>query len=550
VNHDRGKISSCCHAAYSLAFEILVATTNEKGEAPSDGPALTIYQRLLVGVGAIYLLIPILWVPMSWELPLGRDQGIFAWMGDVILRGGLPYADAWDIKGPGAGFLYALAIKLFGHSEAAIHVFDLVMLLVLAGAFYRLGRGVGGLGWAAVGFALAFSNHWLEFWYAAQPDAWAGVFLFIMTLLLTRPNPTPAPLALAGALLSLAVVIKPHYAIFLALVGLRFLIAPRPKRPLYLLGIFLVGLSFPILVVLGVYAMSGKLDSLWTTLIEFNLKVHLAGHEFYLGVFLRSIFAVLYRPFPQIVLACLGIRHLLKEHRVLALGLGTGALLSFFSVLLQNKFYFYHLIPFDIFVGALAGFGLWHSVVLLGRADQSSLQRIFRWVLVPVIALLLMIGFFKPADHVTIMWRHSFGFLSAAWKEISSLPDFNTDQIVQAALYTKSHTAPGDSIYVWGFDALPYFIADRHAPTRFGYNYPLLVSAPDYRREVRTELMNDLGRENPAMILVEKCDKNSLTAESSDAALADFPELAHLIQSHYAPVFQNPSFIVYRRLSG
>jgi len=27
---------------------------------------------------------------------LGRDQGVFAWVGDQILAGGVPFRDAWD----------------------------------------------------------------------------------------------------------------------------------------------------------------------------------------------------------------------------------------------------------------------------------------------------------------------------------------------------------------------------------------------------------------------------------------------------------------------
>ncbi|MEP6779943.1 MAG: hypothetical protein ABJC26_08645, partial [Gemmatimonadaceae bacterium] len=41
--------------------------------------------------------------------PLSWDEGIFAWIGGVLLKGGTPYVDAWDVKGPVTYFVYALA---------------------------------------------------------------------------------------------------------------------------------------------------------------------------------------------------------------------------------------------------------------------------------------------------------------------------------------------------------------------------------------------------------------------------------------------------------
>jgi hypothetical protein len=53
------------------------------------------------------------WVVMSFTYPFGWDQGLFAWVGDAIVRGGLPYRDAWDFKGPLLYYVYALAQWLF-----------------------------------------------------------------------------------------------------------------------------------------------------------------------------------------------------------------------------------------------------------------------------------------------------------------------------------------------------------------------------------------------------------------------------------------------------
>jgi hypothetical protein len=50
--------------------------------------------RLAASVDLTFLwAIASLWFPFRW------DHGIMASVGDTIVRGGMPYRDAWDMKG-------------------------------------------------------------------------------------------------------------------------------------------------------------------------------------------------------------------------------------------------------------------------------------------------------------------------------------------------------------------------------------------------------------------------------------------------------------------
>ena len=49
----------------------------------------------------------------------GRDQGIYAIVADAMLRGGMPYRDAWDFKPPGIFLVYALTRAVFGRGQWA-----------------------------------------------------------------------------------------------------------------------------------------------------------------------------------------------------------------------------------------------------------------------------------------------------------------------------------------------------------------------------------------------------------------------------------------------
>ena len=68
------------------------------------------------------------WALCSLTWPPGLDQGNAAWVGDTIQRGGMPYRDAWDIRGPGYYYLFALAQSLSGREVWGARVVDLSLL--------------------------------------------------------------------------------------------------------------------------------------------------------------------------------------------------------------------------------------------------------------------------------------------------------------------------------------------------------------------------------------------------------------------------------------
>ncbi len=47
------------------------------------------------------------------------------------------------------------------------------------------------------------------------------------------------------------------------------------------------------------------------------------------------------------------------------------------------------------------------------------------------------------------------------------------DAIAQAVAYVRAYTAPGEVVLMWGAEATVNFAADRPAPTRYVYQYPL-----------------------------------------------------------------------------
>ncbi|MGZ3881528.1 MAG: glycosyltransferase family 39 protein, partial [Syntrophales bacterium] len=56
------------------------------------------------------------------QIPLERDEGEFAYMGQLMLQGIPPYLLAYNMKFPGIYAVYALIMAIFGQTIAGIHI--------------------------------------------------------------------------------------------------------------------------------------------------------------------------------------------------------------------------------------------------------------------------------------------------------------------------------------------------------------------------------------------------------------------------------------------
>src|SRR5262245_5043963 len=110
---------------------------------PADGRPMI---RTLVLASAALLVL--LRLP-SLVQPMGADQALYAYVGERILDGGLPYRDAWDQKPPAIHFLYA-ALRAVSHADAVVPAADLAAAAATAWILYLLGTKLGARGTGAI----------------------------------------------------------------------------------------------------------------------------------------------------------------------------------------------------------------------------------------------------------------------------------------------------------------------------------------------------------------------------------------------------------------
>jgi hypothetical protein len=76
------------------------------------------------------------------EFPLERDEGEYAYMGQLMLQGIPPYLNAYNMKFPGTYVMYALIMAVFGQSIQGIHLGFVVVNCVSILLVYLLARKI------------------------------------------------------------------------------------------------------------------------------------------------------------------------------------------------------------------------------------------------------------------------------------------------------------------------------------------------------------------------------------------------------------------------
>src|SRR5262245_19465499 len=112
------------------------------------------------------------------NVPLERDEGEYAYAGQLILQGVPPYALAYNMKFPGTYYAYSAILAVFGQTPWAIRVGLLCINAATAILLFFLARRVLGSAPAAAVAACAFALLSVDRWVVG-PLAHATHFVLL-----------------------------------------------------------------------------------------------------------------------------------------------------------------------------------------------------------------------------------------------------------------------------------------------------------------------------------------------------------------------------------
>jgi len=442
----------------------------------------------------LLLLVLVLNFTVRWrlrELPLERDEGEYAYAGQLILQGVPPYKLAWNMKFPGVYIAYAGLMSVFGESPAGVHtglicVTSLSILLV-----FLIGRELMGSAGALTAAALFTLLTALPEAFGLAGHATHFVVLFVclgtFALLLAEKKKPWLWTLLSGAAFGAAILMKQQAFFFLpAAMGWQWWQTWQRKEKVGLrTGLLPAGAALPLLLTAAAMAWAGVWDrfNFWT--IEYARQyvsifpLWAAPRQFAAG------FGPVLNSGPWVW--CLGLTGLgllfLRRQRSGVVVLAAGLFLAGLAATCPGFYFRGH-----YFLMAMPGLALLGAAWLLALAGWVKKHPQIRSLkFLPLCLFLIGVGdlFARNAE---IWFRLTPLEVSRRLYGLNPFPES-----AEIARYIAAHSAPDETVAILGSEPQIFFLAHRKSASGYIYVYPLTepqplapVMRPEFIREIET----------------------------------------------------------------
>jgi len=449
----------------------------------------------------ILLLVLLLNFAIRWrlrEMPLERDEGEYAYAGQLILQGIPPYKLAWNMKFPGVYFAYAALMSLFGQSSEGIHLGLILVTSMSIVLVFLIGRElmneVGGLLAAAFFAELSALPH--AYGLASHATHFVVFFACLGSYALLRMEKHRPRLWMttAGLAFGCAILMKQHAAFFaaVALVWLLWRMLVRRESILFCIGIFSISTVVPLLLTSVGLAWAGVWErfNLWT--IQYAREYvsifpwQVAPHQFAIGFGPISDDGVWFWLFGLMGTVLIFLQ---TPYRLAAL-FGTGLFFAGLAATLPGFYFRGH-----YFLMVMPGIALLNAALLLELAERTRRNaHVQMFQLIPPILFLVIMG--DLAMRNSAVW-FTLTPVQAA-REIYNYNPF--PESPEIARYLAAHTNPDDTIAVLGSEPQIFFLARRHSASGYIYVYPLTEPQP-LAATMREEFFHEIETARPRYVV-------------------------------------------------
>ena len=434
-------------------------------------------------------------------MPLERDEGEYAYAGQLILQGIPPYQLAYSMKLPGTAAAYSLILASLGQTPAAVHIglifvnaatALLVFLLAsrlfgyLAGAvscasYALLSANPSGLGLAA------HASHFVVL------PAVAGILLLLGAM---ESNKT-WQFFCSGLLLGLAFVMKQPGILFVLFAGV-YLLQARLRSPggrkglAASLAALALGSALPFAITCLVMLKAGVFQKFWFWTVSYSSQ-YATRATIAIGIALFR-FIVPHVVGPMIALwliAFVGLTTFLWCSRARAHGAFVG-LFFLFSVLAVCPGLYFREHYFILMLPA--------SSLLVGLAVSCATDKLAGWRPSPAFGAIPML-IFLAAFAGTIYSQRDIFFRMTPLEVCRTLYGANPfPEALDIARLVRSETPPGTPLAIVGSEPEIFFYANRPSATGYIYTYELM-EPQKYAAIMQNEMIAEIEKSHPPLLI-------------------------------------------------
>ena len=433
-------------------------------------------------------------------VPLERDEGEYAYAGQLMLQGIPPYQLAYSMKLPGTAAAYALILAAMGQTPSRVHI-GLILVNAAASVLVFL-LGVRSFGYlagtvACATYALLSANpsglglagHASHF---VVLPALAGLLL----LLHAMKSGKTWLFFCSGLLLGLAFVMKQPGIFFLFFGGAYLLqdkLRSRRWRDLAAsLGALALGGAFPFFITCLLMLKAGVFQKFWFWTFSYT-------SQYATRVTIEVGWALLKYIVPRVVgpvtliwaIAGVGLTTFLWCSRARSQGIFVGLFLLFSVLAVCPGLYFRE----HYFILMLPAVSL-----LAGLAVSCTADKLFAWrpssALRAVPTLLFLAAF-----AYTIYGQREIFFQMTPLEVCRSLYGANPfPEALDLGQLVKSRTPKGTPLAIVGSEPEIFFYADRPSATGYIYTYELM-EPQKFAAIMQSEMIAEIEKAQPELLI-------------------------------------------------
>jgi len=451
------------------------------------------------------------------DVPLDRDEGEYAYFGQLLLAGVPPYALAYNLKLPGIYGVYALILAVFGQTSSGIHAGLILTTSATTVATYLLGARLGGaaVGVAAAAVFAALSLNPTMLGIAAYAEHFALLPVVAGALVLWRGGRDRRPIHLlaCGILFGLGLLIRQSAALFVFGAVVYLLVArgrgtgrPRVER-LGALAVFLAGAATPLALTCVALWAAGTFRTFWFWVFSYA-RYYPADPSTGWSNLVRTLGSVAPSTSVILALSAVGLGAVMRDpnrdRRTFAIVFVASALLG---TMMGLQFRLHYFLLAGPALALLSGIGL----VALGGLLATQSPRALR------VALTCALGLVAVAQPLcasrAILFELGPAQVSRVIYGRNPFPES-----VEVARYIREHSADDDRVAVVGSEPQIYFYAARRSATGYIYTYPLMELQP-YAPAMQREMIKEIETAAPRFLVFVSATSSWIARPDSDQTI-------------------------------
>lgn len=450
----------------------------------------------------VILLFTIFFRLYTLDIPLERDEGEYAYAGQLILDGYPPYQHIYNMKLPGIYYIYAGMMAVFGETTRGIHlgllIFNAITIILVFQLASQITNKTAATAAAAFFALLSANQSVLGLSANAEHFVLLPGLLGILLLMGAMKHHKHWLLFNSGLCLGISFVIKQQGAAFIMFACIYLLIYLLRVRPFSLISfikqfsILFLGVAVPFLLICIILYFSGVFHTFWFWTVKYA-QAYSSIMPFNLGLlnFKRQvIFMFNLSPLIWLMvfigLALVIIDKQLKAQRVFIIFFVLFSFLAVCPGLYFRQHYFILFLP---------------AAALLGGLTANLITNVIkRFLSSPIYQHIILIILITLCSLPTLYLQRYVFQMSPLQISKAIYGDNPFPESMEISRIISSYTKENDSVAIIGSEPQIFFYSHRRSATGFIYMYPM-VEPHVYAQEMQKDMIREIESSRPQLLV-------------------------------------------------